>query len=304
MYEGPIIDAHTHLWDLSLDKHPWLRPQDTSVQAVPGMDKLRHNFLEADYVDAAAGQNIVASVHIEALWDAKDPVGETEWLDTLDKSRGVAVRYTAAAPLGSAQAQEILERQAAHERVVAIRDILSFHPDAPGKSFAASGDKALNPAWRRDLAALPRLGLMLELMMYPYQLEQVLDIARSVPDLRILVNHCASPIDRDAEGMRRWRESVRLLSREPNITIKVSNPWGYDPDPTYESIRAVVLHCIESFGPGRAIFGTDWPVARVKVELSDIYDGYRRITADMTEAEQRALFHDNARQAYRIADHA
>ena len=304
MYDGPIIDAHTHLWDLSLDKHPWLRPQDTTVQAVPGMDKLRHNFQEADYLNAAAGQNIVASVHIEALWDAGDPVGETEWLDTLDKSRGVAVRYTAAAPLGTPQAQEILERQAAHKRVVAIRDILSFYPGAPEKSFATSGDKALNPAWRRDLALLPRLGLTLELMMYHYQLDQVLDIARGVPDLRILVNHCASPIDRDEEGMRRWRESVQRLSREPNITIKVSNPWGYDPDPTYESVRAVVLHCIESFGPDRAIFGTDWPVARVKVELADIYDAYRRITADMTAAEQRALFHDNAKRAYRIEDHA
>jgi predicted TIM-barrel fold metal-dependent hydrolase len=300
MYDGPIIDAHTHLWDLSLDRHPWLRPQDTSVQAVPGMDRIRRDFVEADYVSAAAGQNIVASVHVEALWDANDPVGETEWLDTLDKSRGVAVRYTAAAPLGTPQAQEILERQAAHARVVGIRDILSFHPTEPEKSFASRDDKAQDPAWRRDVARLAGFGFVLELMMYPYQLDAVLDVARSFPDLRILVNHCASPIDRDEEGMRRWRDSVRLLGREPNVAIKVSNPWGYDPEPTDESIRAVVLHCIECFGTDRTIFGSDWPVARVKVELADIYDAYRRITAKMTPAEQRALFHDNAKRIYRI----
>lgn len=303
MYDGPVIDAHIHLWDLSLDRHPWLRPRDTSVQAVAGMDRIRRDFVEADYVGAAAGQNIVASVHVEALWDASDPVGETEWLDTLDKSRGVAVRYTAAAPLGTPRAQGILERQAAHGRVVGIRDILSFHPTEPEKSFAGRGDKARDPAWRRDVARLAGFGLVLELMMYPYQLDAVLDIARGFPDLRILVNHCASPIDRDGEGMRRWRDAVRLLGREPNVIVKVSNPWGYDPEPTDESTRAVVLHCIDCFGTDRTIFGSDWPVARVKIELADIYDAYRRIVARMTPAEQRALFHDNAKRVYRIDGH-
>jgi predicted TIM-barrel fold metal-dependent hydrolase len=302
VYSGPIVDAHTHLWDLSMDKHPWLRPSDGSLQALGGLDKLRRNYLVADYLRDSACQNIVASVHIEALWDAADPVGETEWLDGLDKSRGVAIRYTAAAPFGTPRAAEILERQAAHKRVVGIRDILSFHPTSPGKSFASRGDKAEDPAWRRDIARLPGLGLILELMMYPYQLDAVLDVARSMPELRLVVNHCGSPIDRDEEGMQRWREAVRTLGREPNIVIKASNAAGYDSDPSYESVRAVVLHCIESFGSDRTILATDWPVAGLKVSFGDTYDTLRRITGDMTPEEQQALFHDNAKRLYRIED--
>ena len=300
MYSGPIIDAHTHLWDLAMNKHPWLSPSNGSVQALGGLDKLRRTYVVADFLRDTANQTIVASVHIEALWDPSDPVGETRWLETLDKSRGVAIRYTAAAPFGMPHAAAILEQQASFKRVVGIRDILSFHPVEPEKSFAARGDKAYEPAWRQDIARLPGLGLMLELMMYPYQLDAVLDVARSFPDLRIVVNHCASPIDRDAAGMQRWRDAVRRLAQEPNITLKVSNAAGYDPDPTYESIRAVVLHCIESFGPQRAILATDWPVAGLKTTYDEIYDTLRRITADMTAAEQRALFHDNAARLYRI----
>lgn len=302
MYSGPIIDAHTHLWNLALNKHPWLSPSDGTVQALGGLEKLRHDYLVADYLRDSAGQNIVASVHIEALWDLGDPVGETEWLDTLDKSRGVAIRYTAAAPFGTPRAAEILERQAAHKRVIGIRDILSFHPTSPEKSFAPRGDKTADPAWRRDVARLPDLGLAFELMMYPYQLDAVLDVARSMPELQLVVNHCGSPIDRDEEGMRRWRKAVSALGREPNIVIKASNAAGYDPDPTYESVRAVMLHCIESFGPDRTILATDWPVAGLKVGFGEIYDTLRRITADLSAGEQRALFHDNARRLYRIED--
>lgn len=300
MYSGPIIDAHTHLWDLSMNKHPWLSASNADVQALGGLDKLRHNYVVEDYVRDSANQNIVASVHIEALWDPTDMVGETRWLETLDKSRGVAIRYIAAAPFGAPEAAGVMEQQACFKRVVGLRDILSFHPTEPAKSFAKSAAKAFDPAWRQDVARLSKLGLTLELMMYPYQLDAVLDVARSFPDLQIVVNHCASPIDRDEAGMQRWRNAVQQLASQPNIMLKASNAIAYDPAPTYESIRVVTLHCIENFGPQRTILATDWPVASLKTTFDEIYNSLRLMTADMTETEQRALFHDNAARLYRI----
>jgi predicted TIM-barrel fold metal-dependent hydrolase len=300
MYAGPIIDAHTHLWDLSMNKHGWLAPAEGVRHALGGLEKIRRNFLVEDYLRDSAGQNIVASVHIEAQWDQADPVGETRWLETLDKSRGVAVRYTGAAPLGTPAAAAVLEAQASFSRVVGIRSVLSFHPTRPETSFASRGDIADDPAWRRDVARLIPLRLNLELMMYPYQLQAVCDLARSLPDLQIIVNHCASPIDRDEEGMQRWRKAVRRLAELPNIALKVSNITAYDPQATYEGKRAVALHCIECFGAHRVMFATDWPVAGINTTFADIYDTFRRITADMSADEQRALFHDNARRFYRL----
>ena len=32
-------------------------------------------------------------VHVEAGWASDDCIGETRWLETLDKSHGVAARY-------------------------------------------------------------------------------------------------------------------------------------------------------------------------------------------------------------------
>ena len=299
LYDGPIIDPHHHLWDLSMGRHPWLTA-GSDVAALGGLEGIRHDFLPEDYRRDSGNQPIVATVHVEALWDPSDPFGETRWLESLDKPAGVAARYIAGAPLGTAASAGILETQAAVERVVGIRQILSFHPTRPEKNFAPHGEVALDAAWRRDIARLAPLGQMLELMMYPYQVDQVLAVARAHPDLRIIVNHCASPIDRDADGLAAWRASVRALAAEPNVALKVSNAVAYDPAPTYESLYDVMRHCIESFGPARTMLATDWPVAEIWMSFDEIYDTLRRVTADLTPAEQRALFHDNAARFYGI----
>jgi predicted TIM-barrel fold metal-dependent hydrolase len=67
LYRGPIVDAHIHLWDLSLRRHPWLDPSDTHPLGELG--PIRRDYLPPDYRADAAGQNVVAAVHVEAGWD-------------------------------------------------------------------------------------------------------------------------------------------------------------------------------------------------------------------------------------------
>lgn len=299
MYDGPVIDPHHHLWDLRMGKHPWLLPADNAVTALGGLDKLRRNYLVEDYLKDSAGHNVVGTVHIEALWQYGDALGETRWLEGLDKSRGVAQRYVGAAPLGTAQAVDVIARQAGFERVVGIRGVLSYHPD-PAKCFVQRPDIAYDKNWRRDVGLIGEAGLHLELMMYPYQGQAVFDLAQAFPGLQIIVNHCASPIDRDREGMQRWRDALKLISARPNVALKISNPGAYDPQWTKDSIRMVVRDCLEAFGAERAMFGTDFPVADLQMTFGQIYDNFKGAVAHLGERDQRALFHDNAKRFYRM----
>jgi predicted TIM-barrel fold metal-dependent hydrolase len=57
---------------------------------------------------------------------------------------------------------------------------------------------------------------------------------------------------------------------------------------------------VECFGPGRSLFATDYPVARLQMTCDEVYDTFKRIAEAFTPAEQRAMFHDNARRAYRF----
>ena len=301
LYRGPIIDAHCHLWDLGMDRHPWLRPKGGAIQALGDLAPIRRNYLVDDYRRDAANQNVVASVHIEAAWDrSDDPLAEIEWLETLDKSSGVAIRYIGFADLAASNAGAVLDRLSEVRRCVGVRQMLSWHPTEPARSFAPRPGIADEAEFRRGVALLARHDQLLELMLYPYQAEEVARLARDFPGQIFIVNHCGSPIDRDREGMARWREALKLLGSAPNVMIKVSAVTAYDPSPTAESLREVVLHCIECFGVDRSMFGSDFPVGRLWTSFDAIFDGFKEIVRDFSETEQSALFHDNARRMYRI----
>lgn len=297
-YDGPIIDAHHHLWDLSMGCHPWLRP--ARGEMVFGDNApLRRDYLPTDYRADARNQPVVATVHVEAGWDPADPLAETAWLESLDDRRCVAARYVAHVPLDSPDAAALLERQAACPRVVGIRDILSWHPD-PARSFVDRPDRMDDPAWRRGLARLAGLGLSFDLMIYPGQMADALRLVRDFPDQTFILNHCGSPADRDPEGMARWRTGLLALGREPNVHLKISDLVAYDHHWTPESLRAVVRTCLDAFGPDRSLFASDFPVAGLHAAFDHVWDGFKAFTADLTRAEQRALFHDNARRLYRF----
>lgn len=299
MYAGPIIDAHHHLWDLSLGRHRWLAADDKSLAALGDISYLRHTYLPADYLRDVGGRNVVGSVHIEAVWDRGcDPVEETAWLDTLDKSQGVALRYVGFAPLQDHDVERILERHAASGRVAGVRETIRWHPD-PAKRWTEKG-LVETPAFRRGVGLLARHGMALELLMNPWQADEVAQLAGDYPDQMILVNHCCTPNDRDAEGIARWRHGLALMGAHDNVAIKVSNFGAYSPDRSIPALRETVMTCIEAFGTGRAMFGTDYPVARRNMTYGAMVDAFAEIIAPFSASEQRALFHDNARRIYRF----
>jgi predicted TIM-barrel fold metal-dependent hydrolase len=300
-YDGPIIDAHHHLWDLSLDRHPWLSASRGARGGLGDLAPLRRNYLPEDYRRDAARHNIVASVHVEAGWADDDCLGETRWLETLDKTDRVAARYVVHVPLASAQAPALIEAQACFSRVVGVRDILSWSED-PARRFAARGDFIDGPQWRAGLARLQPHELFFDLMVFPNQLSQAERLARDFPNQLFVLNHCGSPIDRDVDGMRRWREGLATLGRAPNVSIKISDLVAYDHRWTLESLTEVVLHCLECFGVARAMFASDFPVAGLHASFDEVYDAFKAIASQLSADEQRALFFANAARLYRLDD--
>jgi predicted TIM-barrel fold metal-dependent hydrolase len=178
--------------------------------------------------------------------------------------------------------------------------MLSWHPTEPARSFALRPGIANEEHFRRGVALLARHDQLLELMLYPYQAEEAVRLARDFPDQIFIVNHCGSPIDRDHDGTLRWKEGLKRLGSAPNVLIKISALTAYDPNPTPESLREVALHCIECFGADRSMFGSDFPVGRLWTSYDAIFDGFKAIVRDFSEAEQSALFHGNARRVYRM----
>lgn len=300
-YGGPVIDPHHHLWDLSLGRHPWLeRARATGGEMVYGsLAPILRDYGVEDYRADAANQNIVATVHVEAGWSDAHPLEESRWLDGLDRSSGVARRYVARVPLDSPDAGRLVEVEAANPDVVGIRDIVSWHVD-PAKSFAARAHRMADPLWRAGLAHLSRFGLVFDLMLYPWQMDEALHLIRSFPETVFVLNHGGSPVERSDEGMALWRTGLSALGREPNVRLKISDLVAYDNDWTLDSLRLVIDHCLDCFGPARSMFASDFPVAGLHASFDEAYTVFRAVAASLSLDEQRALFFTTANETYRL----
>lgn len=296
LYDGPIADAHHHLWALGTGRYGWLT--GAPREAVFGNTApLMRDYEIADYLADMAGVAPVKSVHIQASFD--DPLGETRWLQGIADEHGFPHGIVAFASLAEPGVEAILEALRAHANVRGIRQIMSWHRN-PAWTFTDRADLMRDSAWRRGFGLLRKYDLSFDLMIYSGQLGDALALARAFPDTPILLNHTGSPADRDADGLKGWRDGMAALAQAGNVAVKISDLGAYDHDWTVESIRPFVLHAIEAFGVARCMFASDFPVAGLHGGADAVYDAFKAIVADLSADEQRALFHDNAVRFYRL----
>ena len=296
-YDGPIIDAHHHLWSLGGGNYPWLTSPTDGVTSLGDLGFLRHDYLIENLLADMSGQGITASVHVEAVWDRnRNPVEETAWLDSLARPAGIAARYVAAAPLDDSDVEAVLAAQVEYARVVGIREIIRWHPD-PARSWGRQGMTG-EPAWRRGLARLRRHGMLLELLMNAHQAIEVANLAANVPEQIIVVDHCCS---RDPADLERWRAGIAAMAAQPNIAIKLSN-FAASSDGTPAGDRSVILPIIDAFGPSRCMFGSDYPVARRRITYAASVERFRDAIHDFSLSDQQAMFHGTAARLYRMQE--
>lgn len=299
-YAGPVLDAHFHLWSLAGDHYPWLKPEG-QLAGSDAFDRLKHDYLLADYRRDVAGEGVVASVHMEAVWDPDDdPVAETRWLESLDHSDHLAERYVAAAPFGVDRTEDVLRRQAAYDRVTGIRQIVAWNPDQ-SSSMSAVAHQVRDERWQQALPLLQELGLHLDLLIYAWQADEVAEMAADHPGLDVVIDHVGGPVDQTPDGVARWRDGIARLAAEPNVMMKISSVHGYPVEPTQAATSAVVQTVVDAFGPDRAMFASDFPVAGMGLSYHTIFTLYRQ-SVHLEARDQYALFCGTAARFYGIPD--
>lgn len=294
-----LIDAHHHLWDLSLGKHPNLAGERRHDFFMGDDTALRRNYLPDDYRRDAAGHNVLATVHCEAEWDRDDQVGETRWITSISEQYGFPNAIVAHAWFHTANAGEILAAQAAFPLVRGIRSKPVTAASA-GDSVAGQPGTMQDEAWLRGFALLEKYGLSWDLRVPFWHLEEAAAVARAFPRVPIVLNHTGFPWDRSEEGLAAWRRAMEVLAREPNVHVKVSEFGLKDRAWDYEDNRHVVLDAIAIFGIERAMFATNYPVAGLRVGYGDLVAALSRMLADRSPEERERFFWRNAAAFYRL----
>ncbi|MEO3824728.1 amidohydrolase family protein [Actinomadura sp. B10D3] len=290
-----IVDTHLHFWDLGRFRYPWLDDE--------GVSDLRSDYLPADWASDADGLDIVATVHVQAEMDHDvDPVRETSWLDTLaddgpgDRVPTVCVGY---ADLRDPALADVLDRHARYPLFRGIRQEAWFSPGAQHRADMPDTDLLADPAWARGLRLLASRGLLFELMVWPDQLPRAAELLRELPDLPVIVEHMGLP--GSAGGHHLWRTNLTRFAREvPWSVVKLSGMRLCAESWTAGGARSLVQQTVETYGPSRCVFGSNYPVDRSLTSYRGLWSAFDDFTSDFTEAERRAMFHDNALRTYAI----
>jgi L-fuconolactonase len=112
------------------------------------------------------------------------------------------------------------------------------------------------PEWAEELA---RRDVPLDVEMRPGDFPALLRLAERLPDLRIAIDHLARPAFH-LGPTEEWLRGMESAARLPNVFCKISGllteveiPWRA------ATIRPFVQHALAVFGPGRMMFGSEWP---------------------------------------------
>jgi L-fuconolactonase len=280
----PIVDAHLHLWEPGRLRYPWLA-------SVPLLNK---PFLLSDYNRGCGDVKVGKMVFIQCEADPSQFLDEAEWVTSLarqDNRIGAIVPW---APLekGSA-AQPDLEKLAANELVKGIRRIIQFEPDP---------NFCLRPDFVRGVQLLAKFKFSFDICIKgPQQTANATQLVRQCPDVKFIIDHIGKPFIKGRQ-LEPWKSQLRQLALIPNVWCKMSG-LVVEADLTRwtpADLTPYIDHVLDCFGPGRVMFGGDWPVILQASQIPRWAAVLQEALVALTLDERNHLFHDNAMRFYRL----
>ena len=269
------IDSHQHFWRVARGDYGWL-------DAAP--DTLRRDFLPDDLAPLCAAAGIDGTVLVQAA----PALAETLFMLSLagrdPAIQGVVGWIDVTAP----DALRDLAAIAAHPKLVGIRPMLQ---DIQDTGFI------LQPAIAQVLDALIERGLCFDALIQPRHLPVITTLAARHPALRLVVDHGAKPRIAERE-FTRWADEMAALAAHPSVHCKLSGLLTEaGPDGGAADLEPYAAHLLHCFGPGRLMWGSDWPV----LLLASDYAGWHAMARALIPAQHHdAVFGATAAEFYRL----
>ncbi len=158
---------------------------------------------------------------------------------------------------------------------------------------------------RKDLAkpidAMIRADLCFDALIKPRHLHALAEFVDRHPDLSVVIDHAAKP-GIAGESLDPWAQLMRHIAKTSTAFCKLSGlateaGAGWSPD----TLKRTVDILLESFGPSRLLWGSDWPVL---LEAGD-YPGWlaaaETLTKHLSAADRALIFGGTAATFYGLA---
>jgi L-fuconolactonase len=274
------IDSHHHVWWIRKHAYHW-PPQ--------GRELLNRDFTPDDLKVELDACGIDGSVLVQVL-----QLDETrEFLELQrrhDFIRGVVGWVPLADPKATAQA---LEELPSRGKLVGVRHLVFNEPDP---------NWLVQPAVLESLKLLAKAGFAFDsIPVTPPQFDAMLEAARRLPDLNIVLNHLGGP-PLPTLGWEPWASQIKAAGELKNVTVKLSIGlhavvgWRWST----EQAKRYVDRVMEAFGPSRVMAGSNWPPILLGGGFKEVWDGQIELISGYSAAEKAEILGATAERVYRL----
>lgn len=253
------VDAHHHLWPREvISRQPW-RPADDTV--------LRREFELAEFaseLDAVGVDGGIVMQSVDALDENERLVAYAAASDRIFGWVGFADLPHSDRAVEDVEALLALRAVPGGDKLVGVRCLVGADP----MEWSAQG------ASRDALHAAASAGLVWDTVpITDAQVDAVATVASGLPELRVVVDHLASPPMSD-EGLPSWRGRLERLASNPNVAIKLSvgvavlqrwTSWNSD------ALRPYIETALELFGAERSMIASNWPVVLLRASHAEAW---------------------------------
>jgi L-fuconolactonase len=334
--ELPIVDPHHHLWDRVRRR---VDPKWVTHPFVEAIANVQRYLLDELLKDTGSGHNIRGTVFVEcgAMYRSDGPetlkcIGETEFVNGVAAMSASGIygdTHACAGIVGNADlrlgdgVEDVLRAhiRAGNGRFRGIRNSASFDgdPEVLGPLSGRPSGLYRDSTFRDGFKWLQRLGLSFDAWLLEPQLPDLIDLARTFPETTIVLDHVGTPLGiASYDGKREerfsiWRDNIRTLARCENVVVKLGGlAMAFCAFPSFMSTpparseqlarewKPYAETCIESFGPERCMFESNFPVDIGGASYSVLWNAFKRLAQSYSAAEKEALFMGTAARVYRL----
>lgn len=279
----PTIDAHQHFWQLS-------RPFDYRWLDAPQHAPIRRDYLPEHLEPLMRAAKVDSSIFVQTQHNLE----ENRWVLGLAERHPFILGVVGWVDLASPACEPQIEEFTTNPKFVGVRHITQDESDE---------DFLVRPEVLRGLAVLEKHGVPFDLLLYVKHLRHVPTLAQHLPNLPMVIDHLAKPRIKD-RSLDDWLPDFRAASRFPNVFCKLS---GMVTEADWRNWKPVDLGpyvdaALESFGPQRCMFGSDWPVCELAASYGEVRDALSECIRPLSESEQRYVWGDTARCFYNLGE--
>ncbi len=275
------VDAHQHYWNPARGDYGWMPDNDPVLSRTYAPHDLAAELQAAGVTSTVlvqAAPSVAETEYMLGIADATPHVGGVVgWIDFEDKSQAKA-----------------LQRLAKHPKFVGVRPMIQDIAD-------------VNWMLRDDIQwafkAIIDLDLTFDALGFPRHLPNFHTLLRRYPNMRAVIDHCMKPQLRDPlpSAFADWTKGLQRIAENTNAFCKLSGiVTEADAMPDESQLRRYSDHVLGCFGPARVMWGSDWPVVRLRCEYAEWHAVAQRLTERLSAADRHSIFGGTAGKFYRL----